>query len=136
MAGADRVTLRFPGFPDRVLRFATCETGDEDGDGVCSEADNCRAAANPDQSDADRDGYGEACDGDYDNDGVVGVADVRAILTALGTARGKPGYREALDADASAAIDAPDLFFQLASQGQAPGPSGLACAGLPPCPAD
>jgi thrombospondin 2/3/4/5 len=35
---------------------------DEDGDGVTDDRDNCRAASNPDQADADQDGFGDACD--------------------------------------------------------------------------
>jgi len=35
---------------------------DEDGDGVPAAADNCPAAANPDQNDEDADGQGDACD--------------------------------------------------------------------------
>ena len=35
---------------------------DTDGDGVTDDVDNCPAAANPDQADADADGTGDACD--------------------------------------------------------------------------
>lgn len=35
---------------------------DSDGDGVVDSADNCPAAANPDQADADLDGVGDVCD--------------------------------------------------------------------------
>ena len=35
---------------------------DSDGDGVEDSTDNCRLAANPDQSDSDADGQGDACD--------------------------------------------------------------------------
>jgi hypothetical protein len=36
--------------------------GDTDGDGVCTAIDNCPAVSNADQSDADGDGVGDACD--------------------------------------------------------------------------
>lgn len=36
--------------------------GDTDGDGVCDANDNCPSVANPDQSDVDSDGLGDACD--------------------------------------------------------------------------
>jgi len=48
---------------------------DGDADGVEDHVDNCTSAANPDQTDADRDGTGDACDGDPDGDGVVGLGD-------------------------------------------------------------
>src|SRR5262249_39748195 len=48
---------------------------DADGDGVPDLADNCAAAANPDQADHDQDGAGDACDLDDDGDGVVDTSD-------------------------------------------------------------
>lgn len=37
-------------------------SGDDDGDGVCNNTDNCRNSFNPDQADSDGDGVGDACD--------------------------------------------------------------------------
>lgn len=47
-----------------------CEDPDDDGDGVPDEEDNCPGVANPDQTDTDGDGRGDACDEDDDGDGV------------------------------------------------------------------
>lgn len=54
------------------ISYTSC---DGDADGVEDHVDNCTSAANPDQADADRDGTGDACDGDPDGDGVVGLED-------------------------------------------------------------
>jgi hypothetical protein len=43
---------------------------DTDGDGIPDGDDNCPADFNPDQTDTDDDGLGDACDDDDDNDGV------------------------------------------------------------------
>ena len=54
------------------ITYTVC---DSDGDGVVDSTDNCDPVANPDQSDIDGDGVGDACDGDPDGDGVGGPSD-------------------------------------------------------------
>ena len=48
---------------------------DADQDGICDDVDNCPGIANPDQTDTDADGLGDACDTDDDNDGVLDTED-------------------------------------------------------------
>lgn len=52
---------------------------DTDSDGVPDSADNAPETANADQRDTDGDGYGNACDADFNNNGYVNIAD-KAIL--------------------------------------------------------
>jgi hypothetical protein len=49
---------------------------DGDGDGIADRYDNCIEVINRDQADSDRDGYGNACDPDINNDGRVTFGDL------------------------------------------------------------
>ncbi|MFN2424999.1 MAG: thrombospondin type 3 repeat-containing protein [Candidatus Binatia bacterium] len=51
------------------------QSGDNDGDAVADDVDNCRADSNPSQRNTDGDGFGDACDSDKDNDAVLNGAD-------------------------------------------------------------
>jgi hypothetical protein len=53
---------------------------DTDGDGITDNVDNCPLIKNLDQVDSDHDGYGTACDADYDNDGSVTTSDFSTYL--------------------------------------------------------
>lgn len=48
---------------------------DDDDDGVSNDCDNCPEDENPEQSDLDHDGAGDACDADDDGDGVEDAVD-------------------------------------------------------------
>jgi hypothetical protein len=48
---------------------------DSDDDGINNQDDNCPLVFNPDQTDTDGDGEGDACDADDDNDGVPDGSD-------------------------------------------------------------
>ena len=49
---------------------------DADSDIVADSVDNCTLSPNPDQRDTDNDGYGNACDPDFDNNLIVNATDL------------------------------------------------------------
>ncbi|MFK8031586.1 MAG: proprotein convertase P-domain-containing protein [Gammaproteobacteria bacterium] len=67
---------------------ATAPTSDTDGDGVPDDEDNCTLVPNADQRDTNGDGFGNICDPDFDNNGVVNFLDVNAWRPLFGTACG------------------------------------------------
>ncbi|MEO1575587.1 MAG: alpha/beta hydrolase-fold protein, partial [Pseudomonadota bacterium] len=54
-------------------------TDDADADGIPDLADNCTLRANADQRDSNGDGFGNACDADFNDDGVVNVIDLGVL---------------------------------------------------------
>ena len=90
--------------------------------------------SNSEQIDSDLDGYGNACDGDYDNSGFVGSGDFNLFRAAFECVLGDPCYNPAIDFDSSNAVGAGDFNFFRSAFEDPPGPSGLACAGTIPCP--
>jgi hypothetical protein len=106
---------------------------DVDGDGVLDGADDCSELANPNQRDTDEDGFGNACDPDIDQNGVVGWPDRSAIEQAFGARVGDPGYDADLDLDGDGVIGSYERTEVQRRLGLPPGPSGLACAGEIPC---
>ncbi len=109
---------------------------DTDGDGVPDASDNCLLVPNapPLDCDTDQDGYGNACDADYNDDGLVGGADFSQLIAAYGSISGEPEYDADIDADGDGQIGGLEFALTLGSYGGPPGPSGLACAGTIPCP--
>jgi len=92
---------------------------DQDGDGVPDEIDNCILVPNPDQRDTDGDGYGNVCDADLNNDGIVNYKDLALFRQRFGTT--DPDA----DLDGNGFVNFTDLakFRQLFFK--KPGPSGL-----------
>ncbi len=102
-----------------------CNGADADGDGVGDVCDVCLLAPNPDQTDSDGDLYGNACDADYDQDGLVGGADFIILRDAFATALGEPSYVPHCDWNDDDVIGGPDYSYFRQAFGKPPGPSGL-----------
>jgi cysteine-rich repeat protein len=127
--GCDASCQIEPGW-DCVGEPSVCsEICGDDADGVPHAEDNCICHTNPSQADSDLDGYGNACDIDYNNDGWVAGDDFGAFKSTVGGL-----YDERYDHDCDGAVGGTDFnrFKQLFGTGL--GPSGLSCAGTPPCP--
>jgi len=72
----DVVLIRFVCCAGFDIFGLTLQVIDSDGDGVSDDDDNCPDIPNPDQSDSDLDGMGDACDDDDDNDGEPDISDL------------------------------------------------------------
>ena len=103
---------------------------DADTDGVPDIYDNCQDAANGplagacnDQQDGDVDGYGNACDTDFNNDGETGLDDLNTMINAVGN----NDLETDLNCDGETGLD--DLNTTINDVGSNPGPSALPCAG-------
>lgn len=106
---------------------------DIDSDGTLDQNDFCSTnptAPTPCGLDTDNDGYGNACDGDFNNDGASDFLDVAPFAAFLGGGVSSPA-----DMNCDGATDFLDVTPFAAQLGAgAPGPSGLPCAGTIPCP--
>ena len=98
---------------------AAAAPGDADGDGVPDASDNCTLVANPDQFDADGDGYGNACDADLDNSGRVTTADYTILRNALNT------NNPAADLNHDGSVTSADVAMLEGMLNHPPGPSAL-----------
>jgi len=91
---------------------------DGDGDGVPDRRDDCREQPNPDQRDADSDGFGDPCDADFDQSGSVGQPDLVRFERALhGIA-----YQAGADLDGDGRVDDRDRSLVHLQIGHPPGP--------------
>lgn len=102
---------------------------DADSDGVPDVHDNCSTVANgplagacDSQQDLDADGYGNACDADFNNNGGVDLADLNSIIAVIATADLER------DINCNGGVDLSDLNKVLTTLATAVGPSGLPCS--------
>jgi hypothetical protein len=100
--------------------FTTLTTDvDTDGDGVADNNDNCTLLANADQRNTNGDAFGNVCDPDLNDDGVVNFVD-------LGILRGVFFSSDAdADFDGDGAVNFLDLGVMRTFFFVPPGPSGL-----------
>ncbi len=110
--------------------LATLRSGtpaqDFDFDGVSDCADNCGWVFNPEQRDVGEDGFGNACDPDYDGNGVVGLSDFNTLRSVDGTQAGDAAFDPRVDHDNDDRIGAGDLDVLTAYFGNPPGPGPIA----------
>ena len=83
---------------------------DTDGDDVPDVADNCRLVPNPFQSDRDLDGFGDACDFDFDQNGLVTWSEWARVADCEGVEVAR--LREPIDVGTWPVVD-PPTFDQL-----------------------
>jgi uncharacterized repeat protein (TIGR03806 family) len=111
-----------------IGRTRSCDAaGDEDGDGIPDNADNCRSRFNPTQSDTDADRFGNRCDADFNGDLLTDAADRSELLRRQGALfRRGSLWHDRFDLNGDGMIDASDLaLFDADLSGHRPGPSGL-----------
>ncbi|MFK8016453.1 MAG: thrombospondin type 3 repeat-containing protein [Gammaproteobacteria bacterium] len=93
---------------------------DVDGDGLLDSVDNCQRVDNVDQRDTDGDGFGNLCDADLNNDGVVNAVDLGLLRTVFFTTDANADF------NGDGVVNVVDLGLMRDLFFEAPGPSGLA----------
>ncbi len=109
--------------PDSVAAMVLVRRADDgpvdtDNDGVIDTQDNCTNEINPAQIDADSDGFGNVCDPDFNNDGIVDFLDLE-LLKGLFF-----GSHPVADMNFDGTVDFLDLAIMKALFFGPPGPSG------------
>jgi hypothetical protein len=107
---------------------------DLDQDGIVNADDKCSSQANAGSlnCDTDQDGYGNVCDGDFEQNNLTTASDFSTMFLPDFNKRTDSGV--GTDMDCSGLVTSADstLFTTNFGKGK-PGPSGLTCAGTVPC---
>lgn len=98
---------------------------DTDGDGVPDNNDNCTLIANPDQTDTDNDGFGNRCDADLNNNGIINFEDLMILELTFFTNPASPGWNPHADFNGDNVINFLDLAVMSETFFGSPGPSGI-----------
>ncbi|MBL8202014.1 MAG: thrombospondin type 3 repeat-containing protein [Chromatiales bacterium] len=108
-----------------TLRVDITPTPDDlDGDSIPNNLDNCTLVANASQCDSDGDGFGNQCDGDFNNNGVTNAQDTIQMRQRLGQPSVAPAYNVA-DLNCNGTVNAQDTVLFRGLLGLPPGPSGV-----------
>ncbi|NNF15640.1 MAG: S8 family serine peptidase, partial [Gammaproteobacteria bacterium] len=107
-----------PEIPVSKLGVVATVFADSDGDGIANVADTCLNIANADQRDTNADGFGNLCDPDLDDNGIVNMPDVVQFLKRFMSS--DPDA----DLNGDGTVDYGDIELLKTFWLQAPGPSG------------
>ncbi len=114
LEAAINVDLSAPLFADIGWGIADVDT-----DQVPDINDNCTLVANGNQRDTDDDGFGNACDADLNNDGIINVIDLGLLRTRFFTTD------EDADFNGDGTVNVIDLGILRVAFFGTPGPSGV-----------
>jgi FtsP/CotA-like multicopper oxidase with cupredoxin domain len=109
-------TVTSPGSLVTVLQVGT----NADTDNILDRKDNCLLVSNPNQVDTDNDGFGNACDADLNNDGVVSIRDIPLFKRAYSDAN------VLADFNGDGRVNVRDIPLLKKMFFSAPGPTGVA----------
>lgn len=96
-------------------------SSDTDNDGFADNLDNCPKTANASQLDSNGNGIGNACDADFNKDGMVNAKDLAVFQLAFGSKVGDAKYDANCDMNGDGRINALDLAMFQARFGKPPG---------------
>ena len=104
-----------------IGELLTSTVPDADGDGVPDSFDNCTLRANASQCDSDGDGFGNRCDGDFNQSNTTNAADTTLFRAQLGQPSVGPLFNAA-DLNCNGFVNSQDTTLFRGLLGSPPGP--------------